>query len=83
MLDLGNKLSRRAVRQNLQFSGVDRDLQVAGSKSAGENHLAGILRDVDEAAGTGQAWAELRDIEVTLAVGLGQPEESDVEAAPW
>ena len=43
--------------------------------------LLRVLADVDEAAGAGQPRAELRHVEVTLLVGLRQPEEGRVEAA--
>ena len=81
VLDFLDELLRLAVFQNQQFSGVDRNFQIAGGKRTDKNYFLGLLRNIDEAARPGQPRAEFGDIQVALLVGLGQPEESNVEAA--
>ena len=81
MLDFLDEFLRAPFFQNEQFPGVDRNIQPAGGEGADEDHLLGVLRDVDEAAGAGEARAELGDVEVALLVGLGEAEEGDVQPA--
>src|SRR5262249_2225032 len=58
-----------------------RDLRLACREGADEHDLLRVLADVDEAARAREARAELRDVEVALAVGLRESEERDVEPA--
>ena len=60
---------------------LDRDLQPPGREGADEHHLLGVLADVDEAAGAGEARAELADVEIALLVRLGETKERGVEPA--
>ena len=52
-----------------------------GAEGADEDHLLGVLADVDEAAGAGELRPELADVEIAVAVGLGEAEEGHVEPA--
>jgi hypothetical protein len=58
------------------------ELRVAARREgAEEDHLLGVLADVDEAARARQPGPELADVDVPLAVGLRHAEEGRVEAA--
>ena len=81
MLDLVDELARLAFADDAQLAVRDGHFQAARRERADEHHRLGVLADVDEAAGAGQARAELRDVEVAVAVGLGEAEEGEVEPA--
>nr|WP_315189254.1 hypothetical protein [uncultured Albidiferax sp.] len=70
-----------AVLHDTQQPAVDLQLQPPGSEGAHEHHFLGVLADVDEAARARQLGAELADVEVAFAVGLGQPEEGHAQPA--
>src|SRR5262249_56308169 len=57
------------------------DLRADRRKGADEHHLLGILADVDEAAGPGEARTELADVQIALLIRLGETEERRIEAA--
>ena len=80
MLDLLDEFPRFAVGMNPQCPFFQGNLPVAGGKGTHEDHLFRVLADVDEAPGAGEPGAEFRDIEVALAVGLGQPQEGNIES---
>ena len=61
---------------------VDGDFEAIGREGADEDHFLGGLADVDKAAGTGELGTKAGHIEVTLLVGLRQPQVGDVDAAP-
>ena len=80
VLDGLDELLRRAVFEDVQPAVFDAQPQLASGKGTDEDDLLGILRDIDETTGTGQAWPELGDVKVAFAVGLRQAKESDVDA---
>ena len=47
------------------------------SECANKHEAAGVLADVDEAAGASQPATEPADIDVALAVALGHPQEGE------
>src|SRR3712207_8574379 len=52
-----------------------------GVECAAEHHLLGVLGDVDEAAGADRHPAELRDVDMAVAVDLAEAQEGEVEPA--
>jgi hypothetical protein len=58
-----------------------RDLQGAGGKRSDKHHLATVLGDVDEASRAGQFGTETADIDVAVAMALGEAQHGKIEAA--
>src|ERR1019366_8209471 len=58
-----------------------RDLQTGGREGTHEHHGLGGLGDVDETAGAGETGAELADVQVSVAVRLGEAQEGKIEAS--
>ena len=82
VLHLADELACGAVAHHAQPPLLQAHIGHAGAEAAQEHHLASALADVDEAAGTREPSAELRDIDVALRIGLRQAEKGDVESAP-
>jgi hypothetical protein len=53
----------------------------SGAEGADEDHLLGILADVDEAAGAGKLRSELADIEIAGAIDLGEAQKRRIETS--
>src|SRR5262249_39652761 len=81
MLDLADEFRARAFAVDPQPAVGGRYLELVRRERSDEYDLLRVLADVDEAAGSGEAWPELRDVEVSLAVGLRESEERDVAPA--
>ena len=81
LLDRVDELRAAPFLEDRQLPLSDLDLQPAGREGADEDQLAGILRDVDEAAGPGEAPAEAADVDVPVPVRLSQPEAGEIEPA--
>jgi hypothetical protein len=75
------RIFARALLDDPSAAVLDRDFQAAGGEGAGEDDLAGVLADVDEAAGAGQPGAEAADVEVAAFVALGEAEARHIQAA--
>ena len=76
--DLVDELRHRAVTADVQPAVADGGVG-AGRERPEEEHAAGGLADVDEAAGADEPPAEAADVDVALAVGLCQAEEGLVQ----
>ena len=74
LLDGVDELRAASFLDDCQLPLPDTDLQPSGREGADEDQLAGVLRDVDEATGSGEAVAEAADIDVAVPVRLRQPE---------
>jgi hypothetical protein len=60
---------------------LPRDVEVARGQRAAEHDAARVLRDVDEAADADDPVAEAADVDVALAVDLGERQKCQVEPA--
>ena len=81
VLDRLDELGAAPFLEDRQPPVADLDLQPAGREGADEDELAGVLRDVDEAARAREPAAEAADIDVAVPVGLREAEAGEVEAA--
>src|ERR1700752_3135849 len=81
MLDLAHELLRLAVAEDAQVAVLDLQLELASRKGADEHHLLGVLTDIDEAAGSREARAELAHVQIALLVRLGEAEECGIGPA--
>ena len=81
VLDGAHELALAAFLLDVQLPVPDREPEAAGREGADEHHALGVLADVDEAAGPGQARSELADVQVALGIGLREAREGDVEPA--
>ena len=81
LLDLGQELLGASFRDDPELAVLDRRLQAAHREGAGEDHGAGVLADVDEAAAAVESPAEHAGVDVAVLVALGEPQAGHVEAA--
>src|SRR6185369_1298628 len=81
VLDLTDELAHRAFAGDANLAAFELHRQVASREGADEHHGLGVLADVDEAAGAGQARTELADVEVALGIRLSEPQHGQVQAA--
>ena len=80
MFDFTDKLRHIAVLDHAQAPVLDRHAEATRREGTDEHHLLGILTDIDEAAGAGEARTEFADVQIAFAVGLGEPEKGCVKA---
>src|SRR5947209_20523284 len=81
MLDRLDEFTGAAFAHDSQRTVLDRDRKTTGRERTGEDELLGILRDIDEAPGTGELASELADIDVAGAIDLRHPETGEIQAA--
>ena len=81
MLDLPDELLCLAVAQDLETTVFHRHAEVACHEGADEDHLLGVLADVDETSSAGESRAKTGHVEIAFLVGLSQSEERSIEAA--
>src|SRR5699024_5210473 len=82
LLDALDELRRSALALDGEPSVADGHRGVAGRERATEDHLRGVLGDVDEPTTARQPRAEPADVDVAVAVGLCDAEIADIESAP-
>jgi hypothetical protein len=80
LFDLLEELSLLTLLNDAQFAVLDLDFETLAGEGADEDHQAGVLADVDEAAGAGQAAAKAADVDVASGVALGHAETGHIEA---
>ena len=56
-------------------------VQVTCCEGAHQHHGFGVLADVDEAAGPGQARTELAYVQIALGIGLGQAQDGNIQTS--
>ena len=81
VFDFLEELAAGTGRNDVQLALFDAH-RATGEKGADEHHPLGILADVDEATGAGQAVAKLADIDVALLIDLRHAQEGDVQTTP-
>ena len=81
MLHLPDELLLRALLGDDQRAVTALGLQALGGEGAAVDHLLGVLGDVDEAARTGKAGAELGDVQVAVGGRFRQAQEGHIQAA--
>ena len=82
MLNLPEELFPGSFLPDFQKAVVDRHLQAVGGEGPHEHHFPGVLADVDETPRPCKPVAEFAHVEISLLIGLGQPEKAAVEPAP-
>ena len=81
MLHLVDELLLGALLDDHQLAVLAGSLQALGGEGAAIDHLLGILRNVDEAAGASQTGAELGHVQVAVGCRLRQAQEGHIQAA--
>ena len=81
MPDLLEELPLLALLGNPQLAVIDLDLETIAGERADEHDEAGVLANVDKAAGPGQAAAEAADVDVAGGIALSHAKTGHVEAA--
>ena len=81
LLDLVDEFRGLAFPDDAQLAVRYRDIEASGREGAGKDKSLGALRDIDEAAGAGDAAAEAADVDVAFAVGLRHAEARKIEPA--
>ena len=81
LLDRRHELAAAPLPRDAKTAVARLDPQSAGDEGAGEDQRPGVLRDVDETAGTREAVAEPADIDAALGVGLRHAETGEVQSA--
>ena len=79
LIDRTDELADRAGFEDFQPPAADRELGSLGVEGSAEHHLARVLGDVDEAAGTDGSAAELGGVDVASCAELAEAEEGDAE----
>jgi hypothetical protein len=70
LLDRLDELAHAPLAHDAQPAVIDGDLEAAGGEGSGEHEARGVLADVDEAAGAGEAGPEPRDVDVALSASV-------------
>ena len=81
MLHLVDELLLGALLGDDQLAVPALGLQALGGEGAAVDHLLGVLGDVDEAAGAGQAGTELGHVQIAVGGRLRQAQEGHIQAA--
>ena len=81
LLDLIDELHHRAFLSDVHFAVGAFDLQSLGLERADEDQFPGVLTDVDEAAGTGEAVLEPAHVDIAMAVDLGHAQHGEIKPA--
>ncbi|CAN4045420.1 DNA topoisomerase IA, partial [Dysosmobacter welbionis] len=81
VLHLVDELLLGALLDDHQLAVLAGSLQALGGEGAAIDHLLGILRNVDEAAGASQTGAELGHVQVAVGCRLRQAQEGHIQAA--
>ena len=79
--DIRDQLDDFAMPRDPQAAGPDLELRAFGIERAAEHDLLGILRDVDEAAGTDGDATKLGDVHVADLIDLAEAEKCEIQSA--
>src|ERR1700674_4533865 len=79
MLHGFDELARFRFLEDGELAAGQRDAQAPGAEGTDEDHLLGVLADVNEAAGAGKLRAEFAIVEIAGPAGLRQAEKRRVE----
>src|SRR6516165_6554313 len=81
MFNLRNELHYLAVLDNTKVSVLNRHAETTCRERADEYQLLSVLTDIDKPSSARQPRSKFADVQVALAVGLGEPKKGCIKAA--